>query len=62
MANSAEDSESGAASGVKIYFNPFAFTIEANNEFLRRGYEPMPLRIPDTHIWRGAGEEVTDAE
>lgn len=24
----------------KIYFNPMAFTIEENNEFLRRGYEP----------------------
>ena len=32
---------------VKIYFNPFAFTIEQNNEFLALGYEVMPMRIPD---------------
>lgn len=32
--------------GVVIYFNPFAFTIEENNEFLRRGYEVMPMQIP----------------
>jgi type IV secretory pathway VirB4 component len=32
--------------GVTIYFNPFAFTTEQNNEFIRRGYEVMPLRVP----------------
>lgn len=32
--------------GIKIYFNPFAFTIEENNEFLARGYEVMPIEIP----------------
>lgn len=31
---------------VVIYFNPFAFTIEENNEFLRLGYEPMPMQLP----------------
>ena len=32
--------------GLKVYFNPFLFTIEQNNEFLRLGYEVMPLAIP----------------
>lgn len=32
--------------GVKIYFNPFAFDMETNNEFLRLGYEVMPIQIP----------------
>lgn len=32
--------------GVKIYFNPFAFSIEQNNEFLARGYEVMPIAVP----------------
>lgn len=35
-------------SRVIVYFNPFAFTIEENNEFLRLGYEPIPFRVPDT--------------
>jgi len=26
---------------VTIKFNPFAFTIEQNNEFIARGYEPV---------------------
>jgi hypothetical protein len=34
--------------GLKVYFNPFQFSIEQNNEFLRLGYEPMPMRVPDT--------------
>lgn len=32
--------------GVTIYFNPFAFTIEKNNEMIAKGYEVMPLHIP----------------
>jgi hypothetical protein len=28
-------------SQVIVYFNPFAFAIEQNNEFVRLGYEPM---------------------
>jgi hypothetical protein len=32
---------------LKIFFNPWAFTIEENNGFLALGYEPMPIRIPD---------------
>ncbi len=36
-----------ADKGVKIYFNPFQFTMEQNNAFLAAGYEVMPLRIPD---------------
>lgn len=36
-----------------IYFNPFAFTIEQNNEFLRRGYEPMPMQIPNQLFEQG---------
>ena len=35
-----------AAGGVKVYFNPWAFTIEQNNEFLAKGYEVMPIQIP----------------
>ena len=31
----------------KVFFNPFMFSIEQNNEFLAKGYEVMPLRIPD---------------
>lgn len=31
---------------VKIYFNPFAFSVEQNNEFLAKGYEVMPIRVP----------------
>lgn len=31
---------------LKIYFNPFNFTIEQNNEFLAKGYEVMPITIP----------------
>lgn len=38
-------SEQTRAEGATVYFNPFAFTIEQNNEFLRRGYEPI-LRLP----------------
>lgn len=41
-----------ARTGVKGYFNPFAFSIEENNEFLRRGYEPMPMRVPDPSATR----------
>ncbi len=37
-----------AGRGVKIYFNPFRFTMEQNNAFLAAGYEVMPLRIPDS--------------
>ncbi len=33
-------------SGVTVYFNPFAFTIEQNNEFIAKGYEVMPLAMP----------------
>lgn len=32
--------------GIKVYFNPFNHTIEENNEFIRRGYEVMPMRVP----------------
>lgn len=39
-----EDDDVG---GVKIYFDPWQFTIEENNEFIQRGYEPIPMRIPD---------------
>lgn len=35
-----------AANGLTVYFNPFAFTIEENNEFLRLGYEVMPIQVP----------------
>ena len=31
---------------LKVYFNPFAFTVEQNNEFIRQGYEPIPMRVP----------------
>ena len=34
------------AVAVKVYFNPFRFTIEQNNEFLAKGYEVMPLAVP----------------
>lgn len=30
-----------------IYFNPWIHTIEENNEFIRLGYEVMPMRIPE---------------
>lgn len=33
-------------SGIKVYFNPFTFSVEQNNEFLAKGYEVMPLSIP----------------
>ena len=33
---------------LKIYFNPWIFTIEENNKMLALGYEPMPMQIPDT--------------
>jgi hypothetical protein len=33
--------------GLKVYFNPFRFSVEQNNDFIRRGYEVMPLQIPD---------------
>ena len=32
--------------GVTVYFNPWLFTIEENNEMLAKGYEVMPLAIP----------------
>lgn len=32
---------------LRIYFNPFNFTVEENNEMLRKGWEPIPMRIPD---------------
>lgn len=35
---------------VKIYFNPWVYTIEENNEFIRLGYEPIPMRIPDSKV------------
>lgn len=31
---------------LKVYFNPWIFTIEQNNEFIRQGYEPIPIPIP----------------
>lgn len=32
--------------GLQIFFNPFAFDMETNNEFLAKGYEVMPISIP----------------
>ena len=37
----------GKKEEIKVYFNPFAFTTEQNNEFLSEGYEVMPMSIPD---------------
>lgn len=36
----------GEDDGMKVYFNPFAFTIEENNAFLAAGYEVMPIQVP----------------
>lgn len=36
----------GTASKITVHFNPFAHTMEENNEFIRRGYEVMPIRVP----------------
>lgn len=41
------DDQKPDESKLKVYFNPFAFTIEQNNEFLRLGFEVMPLSIPN---------------
>lgn len=30
-------------SGLKVYFNPLAFTDEQNQWFLAQGYEPAPI-------------------
>ncbi len=38
--------ETGEEEGVVIYFNPFLFTVEENNEMIRLGYVPMPMSIP----------------
>lgn len=45
----ADDTTLNRSPGLKVYFNPFNHTIEQNNEFLRNGHEPIPIRIPDTH-------------
>jgi hypothetical protein len=43
-----EGRENGCSEGFTVYFNPFVHTIEENSEFIRRGYEVMPIRIPPT--------------
>lgn len=45
MSKETKDTDGGE--GLKVYFNPFAFTVEENNEFIRLGYEVMPIQIPD---------------
>ena len=47
-----EERKDEEAEGVKVFFNPFAFTVEENNEFIRKGYEVVPLRVP-----KEAGDE-----
>jgi hypothetical protein len=44
--------------GVKVYFNPFAFTIEENNAFIAAGYEPIPMRIPTARALLSPSEDA----
>lgn len=45
---SEHDRDDDSPETLRVFFNPFAFTVEQNNEFIRLGYEPVPMRIPDT--------------
>lgn len=46
MVDAQDNDETCDKPGLKVMFNPFAFDIDTNNEFLAKGYEPIPFRIP----------------
>lgn len=47
MAEEEERGEGSEGTGLTVSFNPFLFTIEENSEMLRKGYEVMPIAVPD---------------